>query len=142
MASQPPLVVFLSMHAQRACYFYSIFDQRSYKATLPNLIGKSCFGLTCGYLVMVDKKKETHSQIWLLNPFTRPERCFPSPPYPYCSVVLASLALPLQDFVIIAIGIQCPFFCSVDPQMSIGLSMIIMTNLRAVLRTVLGGLLM
>jgi hypothetical protein len=111
--SQPPLVVFLSMHAQRACYFYSIFDQRSYKATLPNLIGKSCFGLTCGYLVMVDKKKETHSQIWLLNPFTRHECCFPSPPYPYCSVVLASLALPLQDFVIIAIGIWCPFllFC-------------------------------
>uniref|UniRef100_A0A2N9IP20 F-box domain-containing protein n=1 Tax=Fagus sylvatica TaxID=28930 RepID=A0A2N9IP20_FAGSY len=48
MASQPPLVVFLSTLAQKSCYFYSIFDQKTYKATLPNLIGKSCYSLTCG----------------------------------------------------------------------------------------------
>ncbi|GMY13514.1 F-box protein At3g56470-like [Fagus crenata] len=102
MAYQPPLVVFLSTHARKACYFYSIFDQRSYKATLPNLIGKSCFGLTCGYLVMEDKKKRGHSQIWLLNPFTRHELHFSSPPNPYTSVILASLATPLREFVIIA----------------------------------------
>ena len=69
MASQPPLVVFLSTLAKRACYFYSIFDQKTYKATLPNLIGKSCYSLTCGYLVMEDKNKMRHSQIWLSESF-------------------------------------------------------------------------
>ena len=41
MASQPPLVVLLSSYARRTCYFYSIFDQRLYKAILPNLVGKN-----------------------------------------------------------------------------------------------------
>ena len=113
MASQPPLVVFLSTLAQKSCYFYSIFDQKTYKATLPNLIGKSCYSLTCGYLVMEDKKKMGHSQIWLLNPFTRHELRFSCPPNPYSSVILASLAMPVREFVIIAIGCGYPFlqFC-------------------------------
>ena len=32
LASQPPLVLFLSTHARRACYFYSIFDRKLYLA--------------------------------------------------------------------------------------------------------------
>ena len=91
MASQPPLLVFLSTQAKRASYFYSIFEQRLYKAKLPNLNGKSCFGITRGYLVMEDNKKRADSQIWLLNPFTRHELHFPSPPNPYSRVILASL---------------------------------------------------
>ncbi|XP_050258241.1 uncharacterized protein LOC126703316 [Quercus robur] len=108
MASQPPLLVFLSTQAKRASYFYSIFEQRLYKAKLPNLNGKSCFGITRGYLVMEDNKKREDSQIWLLNPFTRHELHFPSPPNPYSRLILASLATPLQEFVIIAFCIWYP----------------------------------
>ncbi|XP_050258262.1 uncharacterized protein LOC126703335 [Quercus robur] len=108
MASQPPLLVFLSTQAKRASYFYSIFEQRLYKAKLRNLNGKSCFGITRGYLVMEDNKKRADSQIWLLNPFTRHELHFPSPPNPYSRLILASLATPLQEFVIIAFCIWYP----------------------------------
>ena len=80
LASQPPLVVFLPIHSRRVCYFYNIFDQRRYKTTLPNISGKFCSGTTCGYLILEDKYKRPDSQIWLLNPFTRHELRFPSPP--------------------------------------------------------------
>ena len=103
MASQPPLVVLLSSYARRTCYFYSIFDQKLYKAILPDLVGKRCSGVSCGYFVMEDKKKSADSQIWFLNPFTRHELRFSSPPNRYLSIILASLAMPLQEFVIIAI---------------------------------------
>ncbi|XP_075663610.1 uncharacterized protein LOC142633276 [Castanea sativa] len=109
MASQPPLVVLLSSYARRTCYFYSIFDQRLYKAILPNLVGKTCSGVYCGYFVMLDKKKSADSQIWLLNPFTRHELRFSSPPNPYFSVIFASLPTPSQEFVIIATKGEYPF---------------------------------
>ncbi|KAK7828169.1 hypothetical protein CFP56_030481 [Quercus suber] len=109
MASQPPLVVLLSSYARRTCYFYSIFDQRLYKAILPNLVGKTCSGVYCGYFVMLDKKKSADSQIWLLNPFTRHELRFSSPPNPYFSFIFASLPTPSQEFVIIAIKGGYPF---------------------------------
>ena len=110
LASQPPLVLFLSTHARRACYFYSIFDRKLYKAILPNLIGKSCLGITCGYLVLKDKEGRTDSQIWLLNPFTRHELRFPSPPKTYCHFILAALATPLPEFVLIAFCRWQPYF--------------------------------
>ncbi|KAK4603857.1 hypothetical protein RGQ29_012390 [Quercus rubra] len=105
MASQPPLVVLLSSYARRTCYFYSIFDQKLYKAILPDLVGKRCSGVSCGYFVMEDKKKSADSQIWFLNPFTRHELRFSSPPNRYLSIILASLPTPLQEFVIIAIDV-------------------------------------
>nr|POE97347.1 hypothetical protein CFP56_31039 [Quercus suber] len=114
MISQPPLVVFLSYRAQRACYFYDIFDQRLYKATLPNLVGKSISGLTCGYMIMKDKKERKDSPIWLLNPFTRHEHRFPCPPMPYCAVILASLATPSREFIIVAIDPVLQFCRSTD----------------------------
>jgi len=110
LASQPPLVLFLSTHARRACYFYSIFDRKLYKAILPNLIGKSCLGITCGYLVLKDKEERTDSQIWLLNPFKRHELRFPSPPKTYCHFILAALATPLPEFVLIAFCRWQPYF--------------------------------
>ncbi|KAL4653618.1 hypothetical protein ACB092_01G317700 [Castanea dentata] len=110
LASQPPLVLFLSTHARRACYFYSIFDRKLYKAIPPNLIGKSCLGVTCGYLVLKDKEERTDSQIWLLNPFTRHELRFPSPPKTYCHFILATLATPLPEFVLIAFCRWQPYF--------------------------------
>ena len=114
MISQPPLVVFLSDHAQRACYFYDIFDQRLYKATLPNLVGKSISGLTCGYMIMKDKKEKKDSPIWLLNPFTRHELRFPCPPKPYSAIILASLGTHSQEFIIVAINQFIQFCRSTD----------------------------
>ncbi|KAM3761578.1 hypothetical protein ACB098_01G278800 [Castanea mollissima] len=109
MASQPPLLVFLSTQAKRACHFYSIFDRRLYKAILPSLVGKTCSGLSCGYLVLEDRKKRADSEIWLLNPFTRHELRFSRPPNPYSFIILASLATPLWEYVIIAFDRWSPF---------------------------------
>ncbi|XP_030954074.1 uncharacterized protein LOC115976746 [Quercus lobata] len=109
MASQPPLLVFLSTQAKRACHFYSIFDRRLYKAILPSLVGKTCSGLSCGYFVLEDRKKRADSEIWLLNPFTRHELRFSRPPNPYSFIILASLATPLWEYVIIAFDRWSPF---------------------------------
>ncbi|KAF3950374.1 hypothetical protein CMV_023868 [Castanea mollissima] len=107
MASQPPLVLFFSRQWKKFCYFYSILDQRWYKALLPSFVGKVCFGISSGYLLMEDKKKRPDSQIWLMNPFTRHELRFPSPPNLFRCVTLASLATPLPEFVIICFSSQC-----------------------------------
>ncbi|XP_075663571.1 uncharacterized protein LOC142633225 [Castanea sativa] len=114
MMSQPPLVVFLSDHAKRACYFNDIFDQRLYKATLPNLVGKPTSGLTCGYMIMKYNKERKDSPIWLLNYFTRHEHRFPCPPKPYRAVILASLATPSREFIIVAIDPVLQFCRSTD----------------------------
>jgi hypothetical protein len=59
-------------------------------------------------MVLEDKKRRADSQIWLINPFTRHELRFPSPPNTYCYVILASLATPSQEFVLIG-------FCTWQP---------------------------
>ena len=51
------------------------------------------------------QEKSADSRIWFLNPFTRHELQFSSPPNRYLSIILASLATPLQEFVIIAIDV-------------------------------------
>ena len=58
---------------------------------------------------MLDKNKSADSQIWLLNPFTRHELRFSSPPNPYFSFIFASLPTSSQEFVIIAIKGEYPF---------------------------------
>ncbi|XP_023901298.1 uncharacterized protein LOC112013148 [Quercus suber] len=111
MASQPPFVVlFLTRGPKKFCYFYSIVDQRCFKALLPNLIGKELFGVSFGYLIIVDKKKISGSEIWLLNPFTRHELRFPSPPNQFQYVNLASLATPLPEYIIICFSHECVQF--------------------------------
>ncbi|KAF3950013.1 hypothetical protein CMV_024179 [Castanea mollissima] len=108
MASQPPLVVlFLHRGSKKFCYFYSIVDQRLFKALLPSLIGKELFGVSFGYLIIVDKKKISVSEIWLLNPFTGHELFFPCPPNQFQYVTLASLATPLPEFIIICFSREC-----------------------------------
>ncbi|KAK7839064.1 hypothetical protein CFP56_018789 [Quercus suber] len=98
MASQPPLVVlFLHLGAKNFCYFYSIVDQRLFKALLPSLIGKELFGVSFGYLIIVDKKKISSSEIWLLNPFTRHELFFLALP----------IATPLPEIIIICFSHEC-----------------------------------
>ena len=106
MASQPPLIVLLSPNARKYCYFYSIFDQSLYKVKLPDLVGKRCSRVCCGYFVMEDRIETVDSHIWLLHPFTGHELHFPRPSNQYFFVILASLATPSQEFVIIAIGGQ------------------------------------
>ncbi|KAL4653614.1 hypothetical protein ACB092_01G317400 [Castanea dentata] len=112
MASQPPLALFLSKNAGIA-YFYSLFDQRLYKKIFPSVTGKSCSGITCGYFVLEDKCCTADSQIWLLNPFTGHELYFPRPPKQFCRVILASLAMPSPQYVLIAFSTWCPYlqFC-------------------------------
>ena len=108
MASQPPLVVlFLHLGAKNFCYFYSIVDQRLFKALLPSLIGKELFGISFGYLIIVDKKKISGSEIWLLNPFTGHELFFPSPPNRFRNVTLASLPTPSPELIIICFSLEC-----------------------------------
>ena len=108
MASQPPLVVlFLHRGAKNFCYFYSIVDQRLFKALLPSLIGKELFGVSFGYLIIVDKKKISGSEIWLLNPFTGHELFYSSPPNQFQYVALASLATSLPEFIIICFSREC-----------------------------------
>ena len=75
--------------------------------------GKSCSGITCGYFVLEDKYCTADSQIWLLNPFTGHVLYFPRPPKQFCRVILASLAMPLPQYVLIAFSTWCPYlqFC-------------------------------
>ena len=110
MASQTPLALFFS---SKAISFYSIFDQRLYKVLLPSPISNQnrCFGFTCGYLVFLDKKnRREDSQLWMLHPFTRHELRFHEPPKPYNRVILASVATPVPEFVLIAFCQFLPCF--------------------------------
>ncbi|XP_075663600.1 uncharacterized protein LOC142633266 [Castanea sativa] len=85
-----------------------ILDQRWYKALLPSLVGKVCFGISSGYLIMEDKEKRPDSQMWLMNPFTRHELRFPSPPIQFQYVTLVSLVTPSPpEFIIICFYRQC-----------------------------------
>ncbi|XP_065638509.1 uncharacterized protein LOC136071319 [Quercus suber] len=102
MASQPPLVMFMPNRSKRACYFFNIFDGRKYKAKLPNLVGKVCYRISYGYLVVKDQIDAVNSQIWLINPFTRHELRVLCPSLEHNRVILASLETPLSKFVIIA----------------------------------------
>ena len=54
-------------------------------------------------------EKRADSEIWLLNPFTRNELRFSRPPNPYSFIILASLATPLWEYVIIAFDRWSPF---------------------------------
>ena len=78
-----------------------------FKALLPSLIGKELFGISFGYLSIVDKKKISGSEIWLLNPFTGHELFFPSPPNRFRNVTLASLPTPSPELIIICFSLEC-----------------------------------
>ncbi|XP_022775508.1 F-box/kelch-repeat protein At1g57790-like [Durio zibethinus] len=115
MASQSPLVFLMPTKARKYGYFYNIFDNGLYKAGLPHLAGNKCVGFTCGYLVLRDSEMtKKKANIWLVNPFTRHELKFPSPPRRYCHVIVASLAKSDPEFVIVAFSRLHPFvqFCT------------------------------
>ncbi|CAL5368483.1 unnamed protein product [Camellia sinensis] len=49
LASQPPLIFLIAVYAKQACSLYNIFDKQKYKTMLPNLVGRTCWGFSCGY---------------------------------------------------------------------------------------------
>ena len=111
MASQHPLVFFMSKGTKTSCYFYNIFDGRKYKTTLSHIEKKLCSGISCGYLVLKDNKERPDSNTSLLNPFTKHELRFPSLPIGTGRIILVSLAKPVPEFVIICSSQWCLQFC-------------------------------
>lgn len=73
MERQKPLVVVKSKHATKSCFLYNVFEGEKYKALLPNLRGNLFVGLSCGYVITLDK----NSGFWLINLMTRHELRFP-----------------------------------------------------------------
>ncbi|OMP05531.1 hypothetical protein COLO4_08779 [Corchorus olitorius] len=110
MAAQGPLLFFLSPNARKCCYFYNMYKKEIYKTSLPHLFRNKCIGFTCGYLIFTDPN---NSDIWFVNPFTRHELKFSTPPKPYTHVILTSLVKPVLEFVAIAYSRLHPFlqFC-------------------------------
>ncbi|XVE67750.1 hypothetical protein DITRI_Ditri09bG0013300 [Diplodiscus trichospermus] len=102
MATQGPLVFLMSTNPRKYRYFYNIFDKRLYRTSIPHLLGNRWLGFTCGYLVLRDAALTQYkADIWLVNPFTRPELKFPWQPKRYCHVMLASLAKSGSEFLIV-----------------------------------------
>ncbi|KAK1385997.1 hypothetical protein POM88_023732 [Heracleum sosnowskyi] len=70
---QQPLVVAKPKYSKKACVLYNMFDEKSWKTMLPNLPCKKLLGLSCGYLITIDR----HIGFWLVNLITRHELHFP-----------------------------------------------------------------
>ncbi|KAK1369988.1 hypothetical protein POM88_036080 [Heracleum sosnowskyi] len=73
MERQKPLVVVKSKHAKKSCFLYNVFQGEKYKALLPNLRGNVFVGISCGYVVTLDR----NSGFWLINLMTRHQLRFP-----------------------------------------------------------------
>ncbi|KAM7512106.1 hypothetical protein LguiB_010981 [Lonicera macranthoides] len=71
---QQAFIIVISSNAQKACSFFNIFDRRRYKTLLP-MNGKSLWGLSCGYMIMLERG----GYICIINPLTRDEHTFPPP---------------------------------------------------------------
>ena len=100
-----------------------------FKSLLPSLVGKELFGISFGFLIIVDKKKKMpDSQIWFLNPFTRHELRFLCPPNRFQYATLASLATALPEFIIMSFLVNA--YTSVNPEMSIRLHINIISLIR------------
>nr|KAJ0209181.1 hypothetical protein LSAT_V11C400174330 [Lactuca sativa] len=79
MAFKPPMSMQISNRAyDKECYCYlKDFEGRKYKTLLPHSSGRTCVGLTCGYLVLFGRETK---DFWLVNPITRQELHFPDCP--------------------------------------------------------------
>ncbi|KAJ4729407.1 F-box protein [Melia azedarach] len=105
MASQPPLVLFVSSRAKRTCCFYDIFDFIKYEAKLPYFCCKSFIGLSCGYTIMED----ILSNIWLTNPITGHQHVFASMPLfddcmHICEHTILACTRPYPDFLVVVLS--------------------------------------
>ncbi|CAH1439599.1 unnamed protein product [Lactuca virosa] len=77
MASRPPMPIWIFEQAMEKEYSAEDFDGRQVKMHIPKSGGKTCVGLTCGYLVMFGRKP---LEFWLMNPITRHGLRFPKVP--------------------------------------------------------------
>ncbi|KAI4351531.1 hypothetical protein L6164_005889 [Bauhinia variegata] len=113
MASQAPLILLLSPHARKSCYFYNLFERKMYKALLPSLVGRFCAGITGGYLVMDNKNEKADNPLWLLNPITRHELYFPRSPRRLNRLFLATVPVPRGEVMLIGFSMIPPVlqFC-------------------------------
>ncbi|KAK1394924.1 hypothetical protein POM88_013980 [Heracleum sosnowskyi] len=73
MEHQQPLVVVRPIFSKKSCVLYNMFNEKSYRTMLPELPCKYLLGLSCGYLITVDRK----SGFWLVNLMTKHELRFP-----------------------------------------------------------------
>ncbi|CAH1417445.1 unnamed protein product [Lactuca virosa] len=81
MASKPPMEISIYMVANENDYIYCCclqdFERRRFKTIIPHYIGRTCVGLTCGYLILFGTKTR---DFWLVNPITRHQLHFPDYP--------------------------------------------------------------
>ncbi|KAL7591397.1 uncharacterized protein LOC122195002 [Lactuca sativa] len=83
MASKPPMKTCIDPHDNNKDFYFYMedFERRRFKTIIPHSAGSTCFGLTCGYLILYGR--ETHN-FWLVNPITKHELHFPD--YPFFSI--------------------------------------------------------
>ncbi|XP_063942386.1 uncharacterized protein LOC135150175 [Daucus carota subsp. sativus] len=73
MEHQQPLIVVRPKYSKKSCVLYNMFDMKSYKTMLPDLPCKKLLGLSCGYLITIDR----NLGFWLVNLMTKHELRFP-----------------------------------------------------------------
>ncbi|XP_023758545.1 uncharacterized protein LOC111906995 isoform X1 [Lactuca sativa] len=81
MASKPPMLMSISdpSYKKKECYcFLEDFEGRKFKTMIPNSSGRTCIGLTCGYLILLGEETK---DLWLVNPITRHQLHFPCVPF-------------------------------------------------------------
>ncbi|KAL1827502.1 hypothetical protein ACET3Z_005914 [Daucus carota] len=73
MEHQQPLVVVRPKYSKKSCVLYNMFNMKSYKTMLPDLPCKKLLGLSCGYLITIDR----NLGFWLVNLMTKHELRIP-----------------------------------------------------------------
>ncbi|KAI7738117.1 hypothetical protein M8C21_014526, partial [Ambrosia artemisiifolia] len=74
MASKQPMYLSISNRMNKKECYIEDYTRRKLKTMLPHSRGRTCVGLTCGYLILFGKKAQ---DFWLVNPFTKKELHFP-----------------------------------------------------------------
>ncbi|KAL7607329.1 hypothetical protein Lser_V15G16132 [Lactuca serriola] len=77
MASTPPISIWIIEQGNKREYTLQDFDGKKFKFRIPKSSGKTCVGVTCGYLVLFGLKPR---EFWLINPITRHGLGFPKVP--------------------------------------------------------------
>ncbi|KAL4557416.1 hypothetical protein LXL04_035593 [Taraxacum kok-saghyz] len=79
ISSRPPMLIWLDHYLTKInhCSLRD-FNRRTFEPILPNSTRVTCYGLTCGYLIMFGNK---HHDFWLVNPITGHQLHFPPCPY-------------------------------------------------------------
>ncbi|KAK1357186.1 hypothetical protein POM88_050442 [Heracleum sosnowskyi] len=76
MRHQQPLVFVRPKCSKKSCVLYNMFDEKSFKTMVQDLPCKNLIGLSCGYLITIDR----NLRFWLVNLMTKHELRFPALP--------------------------------------------------------------